>query len=583
MGEVGGSAAAWGRSVARAVVVALAAACLLAGGAEAQSTTERFELSRPVEAGLVRLQEQWLRWLGAINQSDHEAATAAVDDLLATAGQLGMQRLPDLAIGAAVRAAQAARTGDPTRGAWAIEAAERLDPGRPETAFAAGTVQFADGAYFAAVGQHLRGWTRVWRHAPWSNLCRIGAAYWLLATVLAAAGLFVGLALAAHRQRIAADGARLLGALPAPLAVGVGAVLLLWPLALPGRWLWLLVWWSVVVWIYEGLGGRVAIVFGWLAIAGAPFLAHAAERAVALELSPAMRATRQLATGRLSGGLFADLEVLGTTLTGKPQTIHVYADLHRRLGQWEPARLFYQELLEVEPSNVPALLAMGAYHFRRGDYGNAVQAYQRAVTSDDRNPAGFYNLSLAYSQNNYQFEESSRALQQAQAIDKELVSRWIQEASEERVVVPDGAFARSEEIAALLEAAQHEGNAKVASSRRWVGLAIPLGGALLAMALATARRRAPGGDPDRGPSADLPRLLEDYVPGVAALLRGAGLPAFLVFLWLAGAVLLPLVAGRAFRLTLGYEPGPALPVTLAVVGLGAAVGLRILLARRAEG
>jgi tetratricopeptide (TPR) repeat protein len=573
-------AGGWRRRLFGALLVVMGGA---AAPLAAQSTAERFELTRPVEAGLVRLQEQWLQWLSAINQSDQERAESAVADLLATCEQLGMQRLPDLAIGAAARAVQAARAGDETRAAWAIAAAERLDPGRPETAFAAATVHRLAGSYPQAVGQHVRGWWRLASELPWARWVRIHIGYWLLATFLLATTWFVSLALVAHRRALAADARRLLGALPPPVMLAVAVVFLLWPLALPGRWLWLLTWWAGLAWIYEGLSGRIALACGLLVLAAAPSLVQPAEATVALELSPAMRATRNLATYRLHGSLFADLEVLGTTLAGQPATNHLYGDLHRRLGQWEQARGFYQSTLDAEPDNVSALLAMGAYHFRRNDFGNAVQAYQRAVTAAPNDPAGFYNLSLAYSQNNYQFEESNQALQQAQAIDKALVSRWIQEASDDRVVVRDGGFARQPEIAAQLLAGQKQGQVQAAASRRWLGFAVPVCVGLVASVLAAGRRRVSPKEAERAGVASLPRWLEDFVPGGAALVRGAGLSAFCGLWWLAGCVLLPLVAGRAVRTSLGYEPGNLLWWLLGMLGLGLAVGLRAWLTRRAEG
>src|SRR5262249_50849936 len=68
-----------------------------------------FEVTPPVRQELQRIQQQWLRWVGA---ADRAAAEAAVGDMLATAGQLGMARLPDLSLGAL---------------AWAVEAQRRHD------------------------------------------------------------------------------------------------------------------------------------------------------------------------------------------------------------------------------------------------------------------------------------------------------------------------------------------------------------------------------------------------------------------------------------------------------------------------
>ena len=116
----------------------LALAVLLAPrGAAGQAVTSPqvtgVEMTPQVRQTLRQLEEQWLEW---IVQNNREQADRAVTGLLEVARQLGTQRLPDLAGGAIARAVTAARQKDFPRAHWALEAAERFDPGRPETAFA---------------------------------------------------------------------------------------------------------------------------------------------------------------------------------------------------------------------------------------------------------------------------------------------------------------------------------------------------------------------------------------------------------------------------------------------------------------
>ncbi|MBV8202196.1 MAG: hypothetical protein JOZ15_16370, partial [Acidobacteria bacterium] len=108
-----------------------------------------FEITPAVRQQLKRIQEQWLLWVSA---ADRAHSDSAVSEMLATAGQLGMSRLPDLSLGALAWAVEAARRHDFARAGWSLEAAERLDPQRPETAFAEAAVARAAGAYprFAA-------------------------------------------------------------------------------------------------------------------------------------------------------------------------------------------------------------------------------------------------------------------------------------------------------------------------------------------------------------------------------------------------------------------------------------------------
>src|ERR1043165_9097534 len=103
------------------------------------------KVSEPVLRSLKQIEEQWLQWIGQNSRQDSEKV---VDDLLATARQLGMRRLPDLSLGAIARAHQAALQGNFEQARWALAAADRLDPGRPAVAFAEAYVDRREGSYF---------------------------------------------------------------------------------------------------------------------------------------------------------------------------------------------------------------------------------------------------------------------------------------------------------------------------------------------------------------------------------------------------------------------------------------------------
>ncbi|HSG40636.1 MAG TPA: hypothetical protein VLE27_13430, partial [Thermoanaerobaculia bacterium] len=144
----------------------LALAVLLApspAGAQSVSSPQvtGVEMTPQVRNTLKQIEEQWLQW---IVQNNREQARVAVDNLLATARQLGMARLPDLAAGALTRAVEAARQKDFPRAHWSLEAAERFDPARPETAFAEATVRRLEGDYPGAVWAWLGALPRLFGH-----------------------------------------------------------------------------------------------------------------------------------------------------------------------------------------------------------------------------------------------------------------------------------------------------------------------------------------------------------------------------------------------------------------------------------
>src|SRR5688572_8877838 len=89
-----------------AVPAAFALGLLLAaaapGAAQVSSAqVTGIEMTASVRQTLKQIEEQWLEW---IVQNDPREANQSVDDLLETARQIGMQRLPDLSAGAVARA-----------------------------------------------------------------------------------------------------------------------------------------------------------------------------------------------------------------------------------------------------------------------------------------------------------------------------------------------------------------------------------------------------------------------------------------------------------------------------------------------
>jgi tetratricopeptide (TPR) repeat protein len=569
-----GPRAAAGRGVLAilALVSALAAAPA-AAAAPATPHLNGIELTAPVQQALQQLEEQWLQWISA---NDRERAAAVVDDLLSTGRQLGMRRLPDLSTGALVTAVRSARQGDPRRAAWALAAAERLDPGRPETAFAAAAVDRVAGRW-PAVFLHLgQGYARLFDLPLERYLWLQELALWTLCLLLATGGLFIAAQMATKGGALYHDLAgflarRLPRRLPRGVTLGLGAVLLLWPLALPAGPVFVLLYWSVLLWGYASSSERTILVALWLLLGGAPFLVSEQRRQVAVALSPPAIAMQSLAERRLYGGMFADLGVLRSLLPESAAVKHLIADLHRSLNQWDLARSHYRQVLAQEPNNTSALLDLGVYFFDKGDFGNAIQNFQKAAASDPKNAAAPFDLSQAYAET-YAFDEQHRALAQAQEIDDARVDRWVHQAGE-RVVAADGGMARIPEIRRQLLASWGEREVLgpgLELVRR--GLAAALAAALLLLAVAIHLVRRPSGyaEPPLGVrlgATRLARLRRALLPGLSSAEVGEGWKTFFALLVPVALLMLPLFGDLGYRVPWEYDPGNLMPWTLALLGL----------------
>lgn len=522
------------------------------------------ELTQPVEESLLRLQDDWLQWTGAFYGGDPERAREVVEDLLTTARRLGMGRLPDLAAGALVQAVEAAREGETERAALALEVADRLDPGRPEAAFAAAEVALLAGDLPSAVVEQTRGYLRLPRMGLEWRLTLHDLGLWGLASLLLAAGLFVALSMGVRGPALvrALEGfvARRVPALPSPGIAFVLAALLLWPLVLPAGVLWLALYWSLLLWGFLGRAERAVLVLSWVVLGIAPVAVVEARERAALALSPPVRAMESVARERLYGGLFTDLGILPGALPDEPAVTHLLADVHLRLDQWEEARRSYEEVLQEEPENVDALINLGAYYFNRADFGNAVTRFQQAAAlAGDRVPQGavaHFDLSLAYAES-YLFDENRQELLEARRLDDRRVSRWLRRPERERIVTVEGGVARSREIE---EALRREWTppSEISPALRLLQRARPaiLVALLAAVALAfhgvlAARRgRPPAARPVPG------RWLGALVPGLPSAAAGRGGRAFAALCLLSALALALVAAGRlGYTVPWRYHPG----------------------------
>lgn len=565
----------------RAPGLALLALLLAAGGAPplaAQAPVEatEVEVGPAVGQSLLRLQDLWLQWVTAFYQGRQDGAEAAVAEMERIAAQLGMRHLPDLSRAMAARAVDGAAGGDRERALWALEMAERLHPGQPETALARARVASAGGAPLEAARWEIAGWRRLASDPSSRPLLGRALLGWTTALLLLAAGLYVLLQFAVKGPTVYRD----LHALCARRLTGKAAHLaalavLAWPLALPGGLLWWLLWASALLWAHASTSERWVQAALWIVAGTLPVLvAHQQPHGV-ISLSPPVRAMEALAERRLEGSLLTDLGVLRSTLPKSVAVQQLVADVHRRFGQWEFARSLYRQVLEAAPETVDVLLDLGAFHFRQGEFATATQYFQRAATADPGSAAAYYNLSLSFSEA-YLFEESRQALEKARRLDGDRVADWVRSGEPRRVLTFDGGLARAPEIRRDLAAAW--GRNAALRPADWLPLAATLLVALVALVWDRALRRL-GGGPPVSLATHRPAWAEWAIalglPAWRAAEEGSGARAFAGVVGPLALVLLPL-AGR-----LAVMPPAALAVSPRALGWIAALGLAALLAVRA--
>lgn len=569
------------RAAARAILI-LAVVGWGAGGArlDAQASAEGqpfgvgvgIEITRPVEVAFLRLRELLAGWVDAESAGRAELADERLQDLLGSVRQVSFHRLPDAAAAAGLLAIRAAAAGNSDALRRALTAAEAFDPGAAANSYAAAQAARARGAWPTAIAAQANGLVRVFQERPLAALVGQNALLGLLLTLLFS-GLLVVVSRAVTRGGRAWRRLRsfLEPSLPLPLVWVVAVALLFWPLLLPAGMLWLCAYWAILLWTDSRPSERVVLAIFLGLVCLGPLARSEFERRWSVNASSAVRVLDHLAADRLAGTFLADLAALQQTLPNDPAVRQVMADVHRRLGQWDEARVLYASLVEGDPDNTAAVLGLGAYYSAKGDFRRGVEWFRKASEVDPQSAEAFFNLSQAYN-SSYLFEDSRRALAMARTIDERRVASWIGGSEVRPWVVPEAAVLRRDEIVAGLHQLREPESAFwlppwALSLVTWCVLM------LLALAAQIARqRRALSGEPGTTDTASgrlaafsttSARIL---VPGLTSIEEAHGLRAF--FAWLPVAILLLWLGadGWAHRLPIPF-PGAGLFLGLLVAVL----------------
>ncbi len=546
---------------------------------EAQTSSSEMVLTTPVRQTLQRVQEDWEAWQRAYFQNDRDGAEAARTSLQTLLADLGMYRLPELASAAAAYARRSAEAGNFTRADWALEDARALDETRPEVDFAAAAIYWREGDYLRSLISTVAAYGRLLRLASARTALLNNGVIWLLFVLMAAGALFVATQMAVKGADVLEDLRRPLSSWPLPAALLLAFGVLTWPLLLPHGLLWMLLFWAVLLFGYASISERVVLTLLLIAIGVVPLIVRQQQRAMDIATSPPTRLLAALENGRLYSSLFSDLEVLRGLMPNHPAVIEVTADLHRRLGQWELARLRYGALAELEPANGAALNNLGVYHIRKQDFRSAKGYLERAGEVEPGLVEPFFNLSQAFS-SSYDFGESHEALAQAQKIDRARVDAWLEGGDNDLAIPVEGSARRYGEIRRELVARGRVDAMPTGLEwlRRELTLSVTSALLLAAVALHVLRRRFGYTTRirlSRRSNSVWARLLRALIPGWHSAEEGHGGRGFGLALLVVALVALPLLSRLRYQLPIDGELATWPLLVVALLGLMALIMVRV--------
>ncbi len=545
-------------------------------------SSESFLLTSPIKAKLVSLVDNWQLWDAAFQQSDREEASRAVALLLGTVSELGMHRLPDISLAILARALEPVEGGDTERANWAVEDAERLDPGRPENRFASAHLRRAEGRYLASVSDLVVGYLRVGKDPLLRVAWRENALVLSLTMLVLAGGLYLGLAIMTHGGTVLDDLATSFNRLlSAPAAYGLTFLVSIWPVFLPSGWRLLFFYWVVLLWRYLSRSASVVILAVGGLMLSVPLLMQGQQERVEIDWSAPLRAVRGLRSGQLYGGLFSDVESLQRALPDNNAVHQLTADLHLQIGQAEIARTIYQDLLAEEPRNAAAHNDLGGYFIMRRQFGEAVDHLERATALDLEIAEPYYNLYKIYL-NNLGIEEAIVALEQARERAPEKVARWVED--EKPYVRLSRGSSRFDEIREALLVSQRvrrDGDSSAAPARS-DGLLLLIACLATAVVLAGLVSRFEGSSTGlEGERRGSYRWLAAAIPGLPSMQSGKGFQAYAALIPIAIPLVLMRGASLGFRLPWGLVPANTIPWLLLSVSLIVIFTLKWRLTRRA--
>jgi len=557
------------------ILASVALLMTLASPAPAQRDTpvsEVLDLDFSALTPFLQLQEGWLEWLAASHQGDYDRAVAALDRLLADARSLGMERLPDLSMGAAGQALVFAREGLFEVAGWCIAAAETLDPGRAEVSFAAARVADLEGNFWLAIRHRANGYQRLGAERLSKYLFAADLGHWLLFTFLIAGGLFVVVLMCTRGTELFNDVFSFVDKFtPQSVAVALTLALMLWPLLLPAGLLWLTLYWSILLWSYGSKAERTVLVGLWIVMGFSPTLINEQRQRVRVALAPTTLSMDSLANGRLRGSLFSDLAALRQALPESMAVTQLIADLHATLHEWASAQVLYTAVIQEEPENGGALVNLGACYFNQDDYTRAMEYFQRAAQTEQAAAMARFNMSQTLSQL-YRFREAERELGIAQRLARPMVGQWLNRAAKHRTVLMDGGLRRADEIRQELVASWRSEEGDARWSRFWpsvVSLPLALAFVVIAVALHFVVRkgstRSSPGVRSMAPSGSFRAML---LPGIAEAEDEHPLLAYSALLILVGLISLPWVGELGYRLPWIFSSGNDAATWVSWFGLG---------------
>jgi hypothetical protein len=358
------------------------------------------------------IEQAWLRLTQNLDPPDISVVRERTDEILQSAGRVGLTSLTPLALGLV----SAARM-HPGAAEALLAQAVRLDPGCATAWLFLAKARLSRGEIAGGAIALVRGAASLPAAGTLHDLASPTAMLSLVIVAVAAFGVWGVLAVRRALPRLWHD----LAELARSWRLGPnGAVLAILVLALPAFAacdpVWLAVWVFALCWAYLPTGQQVIGCLGLLLLAATPTLVELGFRDVTHPPNPILQATAALEEHRYEPQLLDSLTAVSDVFDNDAEFNRLLGDCYRQFGLFDEATLVYREGLRLAPKNGPLALALGTVQYLQGAYDAALQSFQIARDSGADPVVTNFDLALTLGQT-YHFHESEEAMAAAHNAD----------------------------------------------------------------------------------------------------------------------------------------------------------------------
>lgn len=388
--------------------------------------------AEPTRARGTDIDQIWLRLTQGLEASDAAVVKERSDELVRTAGELGLTRLTPFSLALVAYS----RTQSPTLAEATLRQAVRLDPGSAEAHFALAAQSLRRFGLIMGAAEIVRGVGCLFGDKRLAHIVSPSLTLTVLIALLAALAV-LGLA---SIQKVVPLLWHDLSELGANLRLGPnGPVIAVFLLALPlfagGDPAWALLWLFALCWAYFSVVEKVLGALGLVVIAATPFVLESTSRTLTRPPNAVWQATYAIEEKRYDQQVLSELASLADEFDSDAEFHRLLGDAYRQMGLLDSASWSYREGLRLRPKESATCLALGAVHFAQGDFNAALQVFQVARDVGVDPVVANYNLALTYKQT-FHFPESDAAMEAASQADAKRLAVLTQGDSHEPIVLP---------------------------------------------------------------------------------------------------------------------------------------------------